>query len=169
MLYSEVLQTPVGEMFAVADNDFLLMLDYVEGKYFYRTNNKFFDKNIINQSNKIINLLQNELNLYFNKQLTDFSIPVKFYGTEFQQKVWKSLLQIPYGTTISYRQQSEYLNIPLAVRAVANANSRNKISIIVPCHRVIGTDGKLVGYAGGIERKQYLLNLERITLSESNP
>ncbi|MCL2598267.1 MAG: methylated-DNA--[protein]-cysteine S-methyltransferase [Paludibacter sp.] len=159
MLYSKILQTPLGDMFALADENFLLMLDFVDGKYCVKNRN-FFGKNNINLSNNIIDLLEKELLLYFNKKLTHFSVPVKFFGTEFQQKVWKSLQEIPYGQTISYRQQSENLMIPQAVRAVAAANSHNKISIVVPCHRVVGTNGNLVGYAGGTERKKYLIDLE---------
>jgi len=160
MLYSKVLQTPIGNMFALADEGFLLLLEFFEGKYFEKNCN-YFGNNFINKSNKIIDLLENELKLYFYKKLKQFSVPVKFHGTDFQQKVWKSLQEIPYGKTISYRQQSENLNIPRAVRAVATANSRNKISIVVPCHRVVGANGDLVGFASGIERKRYLLDLER--------
>jgi len=165
MLYSKILQTPLGEMFAIADEHFLLMLDFIDGKYFDKNRNCFGSNNI-NLSNKAIDLLESELFLYFNKRLKQFSVPVKFFGTEFQQRVWCSLQQIPYGQTISYRQQSENLNIVHSVRAVAAANSRNKISIIVPCHRVVGSNGNLVGYAGGIERKRYLLDLEYSTLNE---
>ena len=81
-------------------------------------------------------------------------------GTPFQQRVWQTLLQIPYGETISYKQQAERLGSLKAVRAVAAANGQNKISIIVPCHRVIGSNGSLTGYAGGLNRKQALLQLE---------
>jgi O-6-methylguanine DNA methyltransferase len=159
-LVSKVLQTPVGEMLAIADEDFLLLFDYIGGKHF-TANRDFFGKNISNSSNRIIDLLENELILYFNKQTTRFSVPVKFNGTEFQQKVWQELQKIPYGKTISYAQQSENLQIPRAVRAVAAANGRNKISIVVPCHRVVGTNGSLTGYAGGLEHKKFLLDLER--------
>jgi len=167
MLYSKTLQTPLGNMFAIANNNALLLLDFVGGKYFEQNRN-FFCENYINKSNKIIDLLENELNLYFNKKLRNFSVPVKFYGTLFQCKVWNSLQQIPYGKIISYRQQAENMNIPRAIRAVAAANSHNKISIVVPCHRVIGTNGDMRGYAGGLERKRYLLDLERVNSNESD-
>jgi len=82
-------------------------------------------------------------------------------GTDFQKKVWKSLMQIPYGTTISYGEQAKRIGKPKAVRAVANANAKNKISIILPCHRVIGANGKLTGYGGGLWRKEKLLEFEQ--------
>jgi O-6-methylguanine DNA methyltransferase len=166
-MYSKTLQTPLGNMLAIAEENFLLMLDFVDGNYFER-NRKFFHEYYINRSNKIIDLLENELNLYFNKKLTNFSVPVKFYGTIFQNKVWKSLQQIPYGKIISYMQLSENMNITRSVRAVAAANSCNKISIVVPCHRVIRSNGNLTGYAGGYERKRYLIDLERTNSSELN-
>ena len=101
-----------------------------------------------------------QLEEYFNGSRIEFNIPVRFCGTEFQKSVWQALLLIPYGKTTSYLQLSENLNNPKAIRAVASANGANALSIIVPCHRIIGTDGKLVGYAGGFRAKQKLLSLE---------
>ncbi len=105
--------------------------------------------------------LREQLKQYFNKELREFDIPLDLVGTEFQKEVWMALLQIPYGSTSTYAKQSELLGKPLAVRAVANANGKNKISIILPCHRVIGTDGSLTGYGGGLWRKKKLLELEQ--------
>ncbi|MDR1653894.1 MAG: methylated-DNA--[protein]-cysteine S-methyltransferase [Prevotellaceae bacterium] len=160
MLYSKILETPVGKMLAIADEEFLLLFDYVNSKHF-ETNRKIFGNNIFNFSNNIIDLLENELFLYFKQKLTQFSVPLKFNGTEFQRRVWQSLQQIPYGQTVSYLQQSEFLNVPRSVRAVAAACGRNKISIVAPCHRVIGSDGSMRGYAGGLEQKKLLLQLEK--------
>jgi methylated-DNA-[protein]-cysteine S-methyltransferase len=92
--------------------------------------------------------------------LQNFNIPIVFAGTAFQQNVWQHLIQIPYGTTISYSALAQKMNMPDAVRAVATANGANAISIVVPCHRIIGNNGDLVGYAGGLPAKQKLLTLE---------
>ncbi len=97
---------------------------------------------------------------YFQGRRKAFEIPVHQEGTEFQKGVWNELLQIPYGKTISYLDLSKRLGDPKAVRAVANSNGKNKIMLLVPCHRVIGTDRTLVGYAGGMQRKKWLLQHE---------
>lgn len=102
-----------------------------------------------------------ELSEYFAGKRKSFSIPLYSPGTEFQQKVWKVLMGIPYGSTCSYGEQAEILGNPKAVRAVARANGENRIAVIIPCHRVIGADGKLTGYGGGLWRKNALLAVER--------
>ncbi len=101
-----------------------------------------------------------QLALYFDGRLTQFDLPLVMQGTLFQQDVWQELKTIPYGTTISYGELARRIGSPNASRAVGLANGRNPISIIVPCHRVIGTDGKLTGYGGGLPRKEALLALE---------
>jgi methylated-DNA-[protein]-cysteine S-methyltransferase len=98
---------------------------------------------------------------YFRGQLKNFSLPVKFEGTSFQQQVWTQLTAIPFGRTTSYSSLARQLNNPNAVRAIGSTNGKNKLCIVVPCHRVIGNDGNLVGYAGGLWRKQWLLEHER--------
>ena len=98
-----------------------------------------------------------QLIAYFNGQLTEFDLPLAMPGTPFQQSVWQELMRIPYGTAISYGQMAQRLGNPNASRAVGAANGRNPISIIVPCHRLIGSDGKLTDYGGGLERKAWLL------------
>lgn len=158
-LFSKYIITPLGRMRAIANENYLLALDFEGGKY--------FDKNfavkgeILEKSNEILDLVEKELQLYFSRELQHFSTPILFNGTEFQKKVWEELLKIPFGETISYQEQAKNLGNPLSVRAVANANSRNKIAIIVPCHRVIGKNKKLTGYAGGIDKKKILLDLEK--------
>lgn len=102
-----------------------------------------------------------QLDEYFRRERTSFTIPLLFAGTDFQQAVWHELLQIPYGQTLSYGAMAERLGIPKAVRAVANANGANAISIFAPCHRVVGSDGSLTGFGGGIEAKRFLLALEQ--------
>ncbi|MDR2854066.1 MAG: methylated-DNA--[protein]-cysteine S-methyltransferase [Prevotellaceae bacterium] len=165
MLYSRQIETPLGTMFAIANNEALLVLDFVEGKNFLKHKNQF--QNITEQSNLVLEQTEQELIKYFKGELKEFSIPIKFTGTDFQQEVWKEIQKIPYGTTISYAKEAANLHVPRSVRAVANANGQNKISIIVPCHRIIGTDGSLTGYASGVERKKCLLELENITLSQA--
>lgn len=101
-----------------------------------------------------------QLNEYFKGERTEFSLKLNPQGTEFQKRVWHKLLTIPYGKTTSYLQLSKTLGDVKAIRAVANANGKNPLWIIVPCHRVIGSDGSLTGYAGGLSRKQWLLEHE---------
>ena len=114
-------------------------------------------------SNEIPLVLQEavvQLQSYFEGKRTEFDLPLHPQGTDFQQKVWKGLLQIPYGKTMSYLELSKQLGDVKAIRAVAAANGKNPLWIVVPCHRVIGTDGSLTGYAGGLWRKKWLLELE---------
>jgi methylated-DNA-[protein]-cysteine S-methyltransferase len=102
-----------------------------------------------------------QLGAYFAGDLTDFDIELDLRGTEFQQRVWKALLTIPYGETRSYREIAEQIGAPGAARAVGLANGHNPIAIVVPCHRVIGASGSLTGYGGGLDRKRTLLELEK--------
>ena len=102
-----------------------------------------------------------QLSAYFEGRLTAFDLPIRQTGTPFQLKVWQALLRIPYGQTCSYGDLARMIGQPSAARAVGGANHHNPICIIVPCHRVIGADGSLTGYGGGVDMKQYLLELER--------
>ncbi|TDE04418.1 methylated-DNA--[protein]-cysteine S-methyltransferase [Flavobacterium sandaracinum] len=108
-----------------------------------------------------------QLQEYFNAQRMDFTFKLNPQGTEFQQKVWKALLDIPFGKTRTYLEQSKLLGDVKAIRAVASANGKNPLWIVVPCHRVIGTDGSLTGYAGGLWRKKWLLEHENPTTQQS--
>ena len=103
---------------------------------------------------------QEQLNEYFAGQRKEFSVPLLFVGTDFQKTVWNELLKIPFGRTISYGEMARHIGMPQAVRAVANANGANSISIFAPCHRVIGSDHSLTGYGGGLSAKRFLLELE---------
>ncbi|MGI9526225.1 MAG: methylated-DNA--[protein]-cysteine S-methyltransferase [Weeksellaceae bacterium] len=161
-LYYSTLKTPIGELQIYATENGIRYLNYKDSHKI-----RFIEKALqketletINSKNKQIILVEKQLKEYFNGIRQNFDIPLDMIGTEFQKTVWNSLLKIPYGKTMSYLEQSKSINNPKAVRAVANANGRNPISIIIPCHRVIGTNGKLTGYAGGIQRKKFLLNLE---------
>ncbi len=109
----------------------------------------------------LLNEASNQLNRYFEGKLQQFELPVRMYGTTFQQRVWEALRQIPYGETRNYKDIAVMLGQPGAMRAVGGANNRNPVSIIVPCHRVIGASGQMVGYGGGLPIKIALLDLEK--------
>ena len=112
------------------------------------------------QETTLIKEAHQQLSEYLKGERKSFDLPLRMKGTDFQQRVWNALLDIPYGETRSYKQIAEAIGNPKAVRAVGMANNRNPLLIVVPCHRVIGADGKLVGYGAGIEKKEFLLRLE---------
>ena len=112
------------------------------------------------ECSEVIVVTQEQLTDYFNGKRTNFDIPLLFIGSEFQKRVWNELLKIPFGETESYLSLSRKLGDEKAIRAVASANGANAISIIVPCHRIIGSNNELTGYAGGLEAKKKLLQLE---------
>ncbi|MBS5795564.1 MAG: methylated-DNA--[protein]-cysteine S-methyltransferase [Dysgonomonas mossii] len=122
---------------------------------------KYHNANIVQGQNKYFKQLKEELDAYFEGRLKEFKVPLDISGTDFQKQVWQALVEIPYGTTSSYLRQAEVLGKPSSVRAVANANGMNKIAIVIPCHRVVGSDGSLTGYAGGLWRKRKLIDLEK--------
>ncbi len=122
----------------------------------------------LEQPHKIVPVLKKariQLDQYFRGRLKNFSLPVSLDGTDFQKKVWRALLKIPYGTTKSYQQVAKAIGRPKAVRAVASAIGANPICLVVPCHRVIGSNGTLTGYAYGLKRKKALLRLEGVSLT----
>lgn len=121
------------------------------------------------QDHPALRLTERQLCEYFAGTRTRFDLPLDFIGTVFQKRVWTALLTIPYGETRSYAQIAAQIGSPTAVRAVGAANGRNPISIIAPCHRVIGSNGSLTGFAGGIANKRYLLAFERASTSERQP
>lgn len=161
------IETPLGTMIACATENGICLLEFSDRKML-ETELKHLTKSlkapIVQAENKYFDQLRSQLNAYFSGQSQSFDIPLDMIGTPFQRQVWNILLTIPYGTTASYAEQAKKLGNPSAVRAVANANGMNKISVIIPCHRVIGSDGSLTGYGGGLWRKKKLLDLER-----SNP
>ena len=114
------------------------------------------------------NLLEQQIGEYFAGSRKEFDLPLHLIGTPFQKSVWEALIKIPYGETRSYKQQSVFLGNEKAIRAVAGANGDNGIAIIIPCHRVIGENGSLVGYGGGLQRKKWLLEHERKFSGKSN-
>jgi AraC family transcriptional regulator of adaptative response/methylated-DNA-[protein]-cysteine methyltransferase len=157
------LETPLGTMYAGGVADGICLLEFSDRRMLeteLKQLAKYFNATIVQGENKHFNLLRKELKQYFEHKLKDFTVPLNAPGTEFQKAVWKELRNIPYAKTRSYKEQATALGKPEAVRAVANANGMNRISIIIPCHRVIGADGSLTGYGGGLWRKNWLLEHE---------
>lgn len=158
--------SPVGELILGSLGDELCMCDWVSEKQPFASCQRICRHLGVEWeegSSAVIELAAGQLDEYFKGQRSEFSVPVKFAGTRFQKIVWAGLLKIPYGTTVSYAEVAWRINHPNGVRAVASAIARNPISIIVPCHRVIGSNGKLTGYAGGLGAKQHLLALEQVS------
>lgn len=157
------IETELGTMIACATERGICLLEFTDRKML-ETELKHLRNTlkspIIQGNNKYFEPLKEQLSAYFKGDLKDFSIPLDMVDTDFQKQVWNILMQIPYGSTTSDGKLTEMLNKSSAVRAVANANGMNKISIIIPCDRVIGSDGSLTGYGGGLWRKRKLLELE---------
>lgn len=156
--------TPLGPMFACASTNGLCLLEFVDRRMLeteFKDLQRRFDARILAGENDHIRTAEQQLAEYFAGERTDFTVPLDTPGTAFQLQVWRALLQIPFGSTSTYQKQAQSLGNPKAVRAVARANGINRVAIIVPCHRVIGKDNNLVGYAGGLERKRWLLEHER--------
>ena len=121
---------------------------------------KWFEAELVPGSSPYFEPLNQQIQAYFKGELRKFDVPLSAPGTDFQKQVWQALLAIPYGETCSYKQMAAQIQRPTAVRAVARANGDNRLAILIPCHRVIGDNGHLTGYGGGLWRKQYLLELE---------
>lgn len=156
-------KTPIGEMVFGSSEKGLCLLDFKYRKSFPRILKRikeYFGEDITYGTSKFIELAENELNQYLQGELKIFTVPLDIKGNEFQLKVWEALLQIKYGKTVSYLDIAKKINRPKAVRAIANANGQNGIAVIIPCHRVIGSDGSLTGYGGGIAIKKKLIRLE---------
>lgn len=146
--------SPIGILEIICSEDSILSVMFVEQ-----------EKPVMNKGNEILEKTIAQLNEYFNGSRRTFDLKVSLNGTDFQKNVWNELLNISYGETLSYKNLAIRVGNEKSVRAVGSANGRNKIWIIIPCHRVIGTNGSLTGYAGGIDRKQWLLNHEKNILS----
>lgn len=158
------IETDLGLMVAAATAKGICMFEFSDYKSIdleFRQLSECFDAPLVRGDNPHFDTLRIQVREYFEGERKEFDIPLDLVGTEFQKRVWIGLLQIPYGSTTTYGKQAGLLGMPAAVRAVANANGKNKISIILPCHRVIGSDGSLTGYGGGVWRKEKLLELEK--------
>jgi methylated-DNA-[protein]-cysteine S-methyltransferase len=148
-----VLESPIGPLVVVSADGVLAGL--------YMSEHLHAPSGFGERTADCLPAVREELEAYFDGDLTTFSVPVAPRGTEFQQRVWAALQEIPYAQTTSYGELAARIGAPNASRAVGLANGRNPISIVIPCHRVIGANGSLTGYGGGLERKQHLLALER--------
>lgn len=160
VLYSSTLSSPVGEISIGVIDDAIVAVRFTFDEI-EKIACRLRVPLVRNATHPLLEQCSKELNEYFSHQRKSFDLPLHFIGTDFQQRVWKVLLSIPYGSTVSYREEAEKLKALLAVRAVARANGANPIAILVPCHRVIGSDGSLTGYTGGLEIKKYLLDWEQ--------
>lgn len=158
------LSTPLGPMLAGTTAEGVCLLEFVNRIRFEKELidlQRLLNAVFIPGRNQHSDQLENELNEYFEGKRKTFSVALHTPGNDFSKAVWKMLQEIPYGKTCSYKEQSEMMNNPKAIRAIASTNGRNRLAIIIPCHRVIGSDGSLTGYAGGIEKKKWLLKFER--------
>ncbi|CCQ19376.1 Methylated-DNA--protein-cysteine methyltransferase [Listeria monocytogenes] len=165
ILYSAWLETKLGSMLAISDDDGLLLLEFVDRKGLETEIKKLrmrLNAAITPEKTIIIQQIEAELAQYFNGELIDFKTPIRYIGSDFQQNVWDELRRIPIGETISYKGLAEKLGRSTASRAVARANGANQLSLIVPCHRVINTNGALGGYGGGLARKEWLIKHEKM-------
>jgi AraC family transcriptional regulator of adaptative response/methylated-DNA-[protein]-cysteine methyltransferase len=163
MINSIKFDTKLGEMIACANTDGLCLLEFTDRRILdweFKDISKRLDDVIVPRENEHLKQIRSEITEYMDGYRKVFNVPLVPLGTEFQQSVWKVLLQIPYGDTWSYLQLANKISNANAVRAVASANGFNKIGIVIPCHRVIGSNGKLIGYGGGLDRKKWLLDLE---------
>ncbi|MBX2815332.1 MAG: methylated-DNA--[protein]-cysteine S-methyltransferase [Saprospiraceae bacterium] len=156
--------TPLGPMLAGTKEERVCLVEFADRRMLETQLDrlqKYFKSPLLPGSSATLDLLERQLHEYFMGQLKEFTVPLANPGTPFQQEVWTALQRIPYGQTASYQQLADGIGRKKAVRAVASANGDNRIAILIPCHRIIGSDGKLRGYGGGLWRKKWLLDLEQ--------
>jgi len=151
-IYQSKYDSPIGVIFLKANNISLIRISFNQPEDFKENNNA------------LIKMCKLQLDEYFNGNRKQFTIPIMLPGTNFQNKVWKALKNIPYGETVSYKFIAQEIGHENAYRAVGSANNKNFLPIVIPCHRVIGTNGKIIGYAGGTDKKKYLLEFEKNNL-----
>ncbi|MEN2767787.1 methylated-DNA--[protein]-cysteine S-methyltransferase [Ornithinibacillus xuwenensis] len=169
LLYVDEMDSPLGTLLIVSDEDSILRIDF--GSYMdneaniTRWSQKYLNhKNFVHNPEKVVHV-KKELEEYFQQNRKEFGFQCACYGTAFQKLVWQALIDyIPYGVTRTYKDISVAIGKPNAVRAVGGAVNKNPFSIVVPCHRVVGKNGKLIGYNGGLDKKEYLLRHEEIVL-----
>lgn len=155
MIFITEIDTPLGKMTAGANAEGVCFLEFAE------TKNIRHHKEFREGENRHLKKLRKEIKGYFSGRRKEFSVPVAAEGTEFQKKVWSELARIPFGSAVSYTGLAISLGNKGSVRAAANASARNQVAILIPCHRVIGENGRLTGYAGGLWRKKWLLDHEK--------
>ncbi len=158
-MFYKIYDFEIGRILIVENEDYIIKVEFLDEK------NQFINKKYgTEKETLLIKKTKKELMEYFDGKRKIFDIPIKLNGTDFQVKVWKELLKVPYGKTCTYLDIAKKIENPNASRAVGMANNKNKIQIIIPCHRVIGSNKKLIGYAGGIKVKEKLLKLEKDNL-----
>lgn len=150
------IESPIGDLFTQATMHGVCTLSFERPDNWLDDKEESYDPAI-----NFLSALKMQLDKYFNKENKEFHLPLDLKGTNFQKTVWMSLQDIPFGKTRTYLQQAQFLGNPLSIRAVAHANGKNPIAVVIPCHRVIGSRGELTGYAGGLWRKQWLLEHEQ--------
>jgi methylated-DNA-[protein]-cysteine S-methyltransferase len=163
-IHIQYFSTPCGELILGEYNHQLCLCDWRFRKMRAAVDSrlqKALKAEYVEQESDVLTKTKQQLNEYFAGTREAFDLPLLLVGTDFQQRVWQALQQLSYGSTSSYLKLSEQLGDVKAIRAVASANGANAISIIVPCHRIIGSNGDLIGYAGGLDAKKYLLRLEQ--------
>ena len=163
LLKATWLDSPLGPMLAIADEKELYLLEFIERRGLEREIEKLrlkIKSAIVPGIAEPLRSIERELVAYFEGKLKKFETPLFLLGSPFQKRVWNELLKIPYGTTRSYAAQAASMGEPKATRAVANANGANQIAIVIPCHRIINSNGELGGYGGGLGRKEWLLKHE---------
>jgi methylated-DNA-[protein]-cysteine S-methyltransferase len=151
--FEHIYTSPIGRIKIVADTDCIQAITFMDDSVSTSNNEGI-------ESPAVIHQCIDELIDYFNGSRTQFTVPIHQSGTDFQQKVWKELYEVPYAKTMSYAELAKKLGDTKVIRAAASANGKNKIAIIVPCHRIIGSDSSLTGYAWGLARKKWLLQHE---------
>ena len=159
-----LLDTPLGPMLAAASNEAVCQLEFADHRGLeksYAEMRRRFALPVVPGENAVLQKLRRELQEYFSSARRDFTVPLTLRGTDFQQRVWRELQRIPFGKTTSYEAIARKISSPSSVRAVARANSTNRLYLLVPCHRVIAKGGALSGYGGGVWRKRLLIELER--------
>jgi methylated-DNA-[protein]-cysteine S-methyltransferase len=167
ILYTAHYESPFGQMITVVNEEYIVVrLVFPNEHDAWQAEIHQHRLNTVEDASRN-DFVLSQLDEYFAKKRTTFDLPLKLIGTDFQKQVWRALQTIPYGVTISYKQLAELIGNPAAVRAVGRANGSNRIPIIIPCHRVIGADGSLTGFGGGLALKVQLLQLEGIQVAHT--
>ncbi|MEE9491927.1 MAG: methylated-DNA--[protein]-cysteine S-methyltransferase [Gammaproteobacteria bacterium] len=169
-IISRTIKTPIGNMLAATTPQGVCLFEFMDVEERLKKQlsrlERVFSATVNSGKHAYLDQLETEMAEYFSGNRKQFTVSLDFRGTDFQKRSWLALQQIPYGETRSYQQQACAINHPKAARAVANANHHNKLSVLIPCHRVIAKDGSLAGYGGEVWRKQFLLELEQGCNSE---
>jgi len=165
MLYEKTITSPVGKLHLVCSDRGLRYVGFENSDGRYAA---LDDSMMEADAHPILRKAETQLTEYFKGLRTSFDVPLELRGSVFQQNAWRALLKIPHGETRSYGEQAKLMGDANKARAVGMANNRNPLCIIVPCHRVVGADGSLVGYAGGLKTKEYLLKLENTALKKAS-